>query len=245
VSDYYCIPQHRIDVIKATPSAPPQCWLCEQEIVPSWLETAHKMKPGRMLDLGCSTGRIMQLFAEAGWSCVGVDVDADAIRQAVQSGTVFLRKDEEPLSYLQDNSFDLVCAVSVFHHMRDVHGNLSEIVRCTKPGGWLLIDEVVEDSLFIRLGRSIFKQWSGMPILSRLYVEDWLALFAQYNLTLHCAYGVTQWTGLVSELARFMPRVFHLRFASHLAFKKLGPDLKRDIGVHFVRFFVQKPTAMG
>lgn len=203
----------------------------------------EEIGPGRMLDLGCGAGdKVMKVFFERGWDCVGVDIDAIALEKASQYGQTILRDDEEPLYYLEDNSFDLAVAQAVFHHMRDVDGNLSELVRCTKPGKLLLVSEVVEDSLFLRLGRNVFKEWEGMPIYSRLYIRDWLEVFQRYHLNLVCAYGLGQWGGVLLDVARLLSRALCNALAKRMKLKKFEPASTGYGRVQHVLFILQKPV---
>lgn len=219
----------------------------EREEIPFMLESsffpqlAEEMGPGRMLDLGCSTGKVMKIFHRYGWVCVGVDIDATALRIASQYGKVIHRKNEEQLSDLEDNSFDLICAQAVFHHLKDVDGNLLELIRCAKPGALMLINEVVEDSLFLRLGRNLFNDWEGMPIYSRLYVCDWLEIFQQYNLNLLHTYGQGQWVGLASALIYYLPGRFQKALSKLEKHKKLALTSKGFGRVHYILFVLQKP----
>lgn len=202
----------------------------------------QEMGPGRMLELGCGTGKhVMRVFSEHGWDCVGVDIDAALLEQASIYGQTILREDEEPLSFLEDNSFDLVAAQAVFHHMKDVDGNLSELVRCAKPGGVLLVYEVVENSFFLRTGRDIFKSWEGMPICSRLYVRDWLELFGRHHLDLLCAYGLLQWSASALTIACLLSRPLGNGLAQRMKLKKLAPTRKGYGRVEHILFVLQKP----
>lgn len=42
----------------------------------------HFPAPGKLLDLGCGTGRLCQHFAEKGFDCVGVDLSEDMLSRA-------------------------------------------------------------------------------------------------------------------------------------------------------------------
>ena len=202
----------------------------------------RELGSGRMLDLGCGSGdNVMRVFFEQGWDCVGIDINAALLERASRYGRTILRKGEEPLSCLDDNSFDLVAAQAVFHHMKDVDGNLGELVRCTKPGKFLLIHEVVEDNLFLRVGRNIFKRWEGMPIYSRLYIHDWLEAFQRHHLDLLSAYGLRQWAGSVLNVTRLLSRPLGNALAKHLKLRRLALAPTEYGQLQFVLFVLQKP----
>lgn len=156
-------------------------------------EVAEQLKPGAFLDIGCHSGIHMKTFSERGWQCVGVDIDAEALKTAQQYGTVHLRNGEEPLAYLNDESFDVVNAFNLFHHVSDVEGSLREALRCLKPGGLLLVSENVEDSHLLRLGRNIFSKWEGMPVCSRMRIQDWLSLLSRQPVTIKAMFVRSQY----------------------------------------------------
>jgi hypothetical protein len=85
----------------------------------------------------------------------------------------------------EDESFDLIVANAVFHHLEDVEGDLVEFVRCAKPGKLLLINEVVEDNSLMHGARNIFKAWRGIPIKSRMYVSECSEPYRMRSYCLH------------------------------------------------------------
>ena len=95
----------------------------------------------RCLDFGSGVGRALRHFTpEASraefWGC---DIDGSSIRWSVQSLSPpfrFFQIGEVPTLPLEDNSFDLVYAVSVLSHIHTTwHQWLMEIRRILKPGG--------------------------------------------------------------------------------------------------------------
>jgi SAM-dependent methyltransferase len=156
-------------------------------------EVAEQLKPGAFLDIGCHKGIHLQTFSQRGWDCVGVDIDAEALRTAEKYGRVHLRNGEEPLSFLADESFDVVNTFNLFHHVKDVEGTLNEALRCLKPGGYLLVSENVENSFFLRVGRNIFSKWEGMPVCSRMRVEDWLELLPRHPVKIMAMFVRSQY----------------------------------------------------
>jgi SAM-dependent methyltransferase len=223
-----------------------------QDVIPArqvtfLAEFVQDMEPGRMMELGCSTGKkSLKLLSELGWDCVGIDVNTQVLEEAAQYGTVYLTKGEEPLYFIEDSSFDLVCAFNVFHHIQDAKRSFSELVRCLKSGGVFLITEIVEDSLFMRQGRNVFQNWEGMPVLSRMWVKDWLTWFSEYPVDLYAFYARTQWAGLleyVFYLFRKFPFIgegMYKRYWSTLKYKKCTIQVGSCVDVQQVLFVARK-----
>jgi SAM-dependent methyltransferase len=117
--------------------------------------------PGRLLDVGCGTGAHTAVFAEHGWSPVGVDISEDQLRLARERGVEVVWADAADLPFA-DASFD--AAVSIWTHtdVEDFTLLLREVVRVLRPG-----------SPFVYVGahpcfvgpHSRFVEAEGMPVL--------------------------------------------------------------------------------
>ena len=99
----------------------------------------------RCLDFGSGVGRALRHFtSEASraelWGC---DIDGSSIRWSVQNLSPpfrFFQIGEIPTLPFEDNSFDLVYAVSVLSHIHTTwHQWLMEIRRILKPGGTFFV----------------------------------------------------------------------------------------------------------
>jgi ubiquinone/menaquinone biosynthesis C-methylase UbiE len=107
--------------------------------------------PRTALDIGCGTGNVTRHLLELGASVVAADVSPDFLRVVEERyggpgsrvRTVLLNG--EDLRGFDNDSFDLVCAYSVLHHVQDYLEVVREALRVLKPEGVLYIDhEVVE-----------------------------------------------------------------------------------------------------
>lgn len=94
---------------------------------------------GRVLELGCGTGRFMAGFGARPGSYVGVDAFENSIQVAVsrQSGGILLRGDVCAVP-LEDGCFDLVVSMDVLEHV-DPDAFLSEAHRLVRPGGRMVL----------------------------------------------------------------------------------------------------------
>ena len=91
---------------------------------------------GRVLDLGCGTGR---LLATVGG--VGIDVSAGLLRVARGKGLAVARADAHALPF-GDGRFDVVLAANaVFRHL-DPPRALAECARVLRPGGRLALHQL-------------------------------------------------------------------------------------------------------
>jgi len=68
------------------------------------------VEPGRLLDLGCGTGRTTHCLSRMGWSVVGLDLSSAMIVEArrLHPGLVFVEGDASDLSQFDDEEYDCV-----------------------------------------------------------------------------------------------------------------------------------------
>jgi ubiquinone/menaquinone biosynthesis C-methylase UbiE len=106
-----------------------------------WL--AAGAPPGRVLDLGCGTGRNLVLFA-SGVRAVGLDPCHASLLKARRRapGVPLVRARAEALPF-RDGVFDTVVSGLVFCSVSDVPRGLAEVRRVLKPGGVLRMLEHV------------------------------------------------------------------------------------------------------
>ena len=94
--------------------------------------------PGRLLDHGCGGGRFFALFAELGWSVVGVDASRDQLRvaeaRAAAVGAELVLGDATDLPF-EDASFDAVVQALVSTDIEPFEDLAREAGRALRPGG--------------------------------------------------------------------------------------------------------------
>jgi len=168
-------------------------------------EIAGRFSPGRVLDMGCSTGAILHLLNQQGIRAEGVEISHLAlglsyhdIRPQIHFGDL--------LSLGLEPGFDLILCLDILEHLNPNRID-SYIARCAsllRPGGFLFANIPVfgRDTLFGEVFRMYFKEWTddaarGRPF-SLLHVDDrgwpinghliwadpawWQRLFAQHGL---------------------------------------------------------------
>lgn len=103
----------------------------------------------RVLDVGCGPGHTALAFAPHVAGVVGVDLTADMLEQGRRLAAVrrignvtFVAGDVEGLPF-SDDSFDLVTSRYSAHHYADPRAALREAARALRPGGTLLLVDVV------------------------------------------------------------------------------------------------------
>jgi SAM-dependent methyltransferase len=91
------------------------------------------------LDVGCGDGRTLGPWMIArGASYLGVDVSANAVREARAKGLDARLIDTASSLPFADDTFDVVTCIEVFEHLFEPHVAASEIRRVLRPGGVLI-----------------------------------------------------------------------------------------------------------
>ena len=95
---------------------------------------------GRLLDLGCGTGLVGEVFAECMDHVDGVDISEGMVAQAAAKGIYWDLHVEEIVEYLQTNSgsYDLIVAADVFVYLGDLDEILSLVAHHLTAEGKVL-----------------------------------------------------------------------------------------------------------
>jgi SAM-dependent methyltransferase len=98
---------------------------------------AARLRPARVMDLGCGAGDSVDLFRaldpEVDW--VGVDIeDSHEVSGRTRADAEFVTFDGRRLPF-EDSSFDLVYCKQVLEHVEHPHELLGEVARVLRPGG--------------------------------------------------------------------------------------------------------------
>lgn len=91
----------------------------------------------RILDVGCGVGAYIEGFRRFSPHVYGIDVELDRLSQAREKGAVAAAASEHlPFA---DGSFDVVWLHEVLEHVSDDKTAVQEALRCTRPGGHVII----------------------------------------------------------------------------------------------------------
>ncbi|OGG04286.1 hypothetical protein A2Z33_04005 [Candidatus Gottesmanbacteria bacterium RBG_16_52_11] len=144
--------------------------------------------PGRLLDMGCGSGRNIILAAQRGFEGVGIDINSKSLevageyakRMGVDKKTRFIRADLRNLTLLGLGKFDYVMMQEVIEHVEDYQALIDLSYRLLKKGGrlllstpndpsqWNLLDEYAEHVRRFRPVeiRSALKEFSRIEIFT-------------------------------------------------------------------------------
>lgn len=120
---------------------------CSSNYLDTWGELTNQMLPelikstniksgDRVLDIGCGPGNSSNIISETGADVTGIDFSQKMVDVAIANfpKITFQQANAENI-LTPDNSFDIVIANYVVHHLPDPEKVFSEISRVLKPGG--------------------------------------------------------------------------------------------------------------
>jgi 2-polyprenyl-3-methyl-5-hydroxy-6-metoxy-1,4-benzoquinol methylase len=130
--------------------------------------------PGRFLDIGCGSGRLLCVAMEAGWQVKGLELSAnmagyvrDTLGVEVMVGN-FL---EVTPDADDAGAFDAVTLRHVIEHLPDSLGAMARISAYLKPGGYLLLEMPNIESMTKKWSRLVV----GAGLYKRQFSDDFMA----------------------------------------------------------------------
>ncbi|MDQ2105342.1 class I SAM-dependent methyltransferase [Azospirillum isscasi] len=103
------------------------------------LRTEAGGPPLRVLDAGCGDGVHVAVLKDQGWQIFGLDIAPAALtnaRRRVGDGWTPIHGDVSALPFA-DATFDAAFSFGVLAYTPDPWAGLAELVRVTRPGGWI------------------------------------------------------------------------------------------------------------
>ncbi|HLG69344.1 MAG TPA: ubiquinone/menaquinone biosynthesis methyltransferase [Chloroflexota bacterium] len=121
--------------------------------------SALELTPGdRILDLGCGTGDLLELLADARARPTGIDVSAAMLGRAQQrlSGRALLARGSAFELPFAAGSFQGAVSGFVLRNLRDLEGAMAELARVIAPGGRIALLDATEPAGWVR---PLFDAW--------------------------------------------------------------------------------------
>jgi ArsR family transcriptional regulator len=130
-------------------------------------DAALPPRVGRLLDIGCGTGGLLERLAARIDEGVGVDASRDMLALArtrlAERGLshIAVRQADMYRLPIADASFDAVTLQMVLHYAEDPAAALAEAARVLRPGGVLVVIDLAAHGRAELLGGAFAHRWPG------------------------------------------------------------------------------------
>lgn len=92
----------------------------------------------KILDIGCGSGELMNIFNENNWQTMGVEPNERVRNYAIKEYGLKI-VDEKEIEKIQDRSFDVISLWHVLEHVPELQKRMNELKRIIKANGTLFI----------------------------------------------------------------------------------------------------------
>src|SRR3990172_7468535 len=195
----------------------------------------QELPAGRILDIGCGTGSLMEQLARRGYEVSGVDASDECIQRTTerlshvtQNMPPVVKKGRAEQIDFPDQSFDAVIAAEVLEHVEGDDLAVKEFHRLLKPGGLCLITVPANPALW-----DISDEIAGHK--RRYKKDDLLRLFN------NASFQVERFLYLGFPLLRLYHRLVFIRWARHMDQEKGGRVSSEGV---FTRIGLSRGTAL-
>lgn len=110
---------------------------------PNTLNLLKEVKNKSVLDAACGPGKYAEILLSKNAQVTGFDFSSEMIKFAKKrnknQGTFFVHDLSEPLTMIDDKSFDFVLCALALHYIEDWNLTIKEFYRVLKTGGQLII----------------------------------------------------------------------------------------------------------
>jgi SAM-dependent methyltransferase len=118
-----------------------------------------KAQPGRLLEVGCGSGRFLNRMRKAGWTVEGIEFDPVAAARIKRRFGIPVAVGSLPELGYPEGKYDVVAMSQVLEHVPDPVALLKECRRVLRPGGRLVLSTPNALSVAHRL---YGKHWRGL-----------------------------------------------------------------------------------
>jgi SAM-dependent methyltransferase len=141
-------------------------WLLERLVARRLAEIERRSgRRGRLLDVGCATGVLVEAARARGWTAVGVELSPFAAAQCHRRGLEVHEGDLMTADLPRDH-FDVVVLDDTIEHLRDPGSGLTRVHAALRPGGLITLN-TPNDGGWLR--RAMGRHWFHCKPPEHLY----------------------------------------------------------------------------
>lgn len=151
----------------------------KRQVIHQLIKQFHQ-RPGKVLDVGCGAGKLLEELNQFGWQAEGVDT---ILSQGRRRGLKLKKADlqTQPLPY-PTGHFDLVVCLDTLEHMSDDRRLTNEMARVIKPKGIVIISVPAYQWLFSYWDKMLghFRRYNQKTLLKAIPKKLLRRVFVSY-----------------------------------------------------------------
>ena len=153
----------------------------------------------RILDLGCSSGRLLSRLVKA-YQCLGCEMNVAAAQRASERGLEMIPPSE--FNNHPPRELDAVVLMDVFEHLTTPTELLNKLISCLKVGGKLIISTGNGDAPACRRDPSQFWYFSNVEHVCMITHRHAQFLCEKFNLQLNTWSQCSHYDTSIAECAK-------------------------------------------
>jgi cyclopropane fatty-acyl-phospholipid synthase-like methyltransferase len=177
---------------------------------------------GKLLDLGCACGFMIEVALEAGYDAWGVEFSEEAVKQAAPALRGRIRLGD--INALPAGEYDVITAFDILEHAQQPLDSLRRWAEMLRPGGLLVITSPDTDSIFRKLMGSrwpMLQPFQHTAMFSGVAMSGFLERAGLRMLEIRSAQKVMTMNYLLGQLDIYFPRATRLCHLAGNAFPRL------------------------
>lgn len=140
------------------------------------LISSHVARPGKILDVGCSSGSFLDIAKQRHWECHGLELNAGEAKQARAKGHTVQECLISAATF--DERFDAISLWDVYEHIKDGAEFLRQCRKLLNKDGVVFLQSPSSDSLAAKILQANCNMFDGLEHVN---------LFGQKSLSRICA----------------------------------------------------------
>ncbi len=162
--------------------------------------------PGKIIDIGCGSGKFLYSIREKGWDTYGVEVSSAGAKLGKEAAGLKIFAGTLLEANFSNDYFDYVRSNHSFEHLVNPNEVLSEMHRILKPDGKLMIGVPNIDSFNAKLFK---KYWwyLGAPVHTFNYsTKTLVAMLEKHNFVIEKINYNSDYSGILGSIQIFLNR---------------------------------------
>jgi len=133
-----------------------------------------KIKNGKILEIGCGNGYLLQTLQNNGFDCYGIEPSPMAYSHAKNVLDLHVENNFLHNSSFFNQKFDVIIMVDVVEHLSDMQKFMQQIIRVLNPNGYIFITTGNIESFTAKFARSnwgYFISWEHLSFFNPESIE--------------------------------------------------------------------------